>query len=144
MNGFNGEEAAACQRLIDLALTEDLGTAGDLTSQAILPPDLQGRAVFVARTEGVVAGLPAAALVCAAVEASATFQATAHDGSPVQHGDRLATVSGPMRAIVATTALESTPPLRNAPSGTSAIRRSRTDSSSRSRSLSTKYCSGFP
>ena len=46
--------------------------------------------------------------------------------------------------IVATTELESMPPLRNAPSGTSAISRSFTDSSSRSRRRSMKNCSVFP
>ena len=64
MNGFTSDEAAACHRLVALALAEDLGTFGDRTSRALIPPEQFGEAAFVARTAGVVAGLPAAAMVC--------------------------------------------------------------------------------
>src|SRR5690349_15498126 len=97
---FTPAESDACRRLVELALEEDLGPAGDLTSQAVIPADLQGRAVFVARAPGVVAGLPAAALVFAAVERGLKFEPVCRDGTAVQRGDRLATVSGPMRGIL--------------------------------------------
>src|SRR5438132_7844219 len=98
---FTDAETACCRHLIELALAEDLGTAGDLTSQAIIPADLQGRAVVAARAAGVVAGLPAAKLVCAAVEPKLTFQPLLDDGTAVNKGDRIAVVSGPMRGILA-------------------------------------------
>jgi nicotinate-nucleotide pyrophosphorylase (carboxylating) len=97
---FTPAESDACARLVEMALQEDLGPAGDLTSQAVIPADLQGRAVFVARAPGVVAGLPAAALVFAAVDPSLKFEPVCRDGTAVQRGDRLATVSGPMRGIL--------------------------------------------
>jgi nicotinate-nucleotide pyrophosphorylase (carboxylating) len=97
---FNPAEAAACERLVRLALEEDLGTAGDLTSQAVIPPDLAGQAVFVARGPGVVAGLPAAALTFALIDPRVVFTPLVKDGTPVERGTRLATVAGPMRAIL--------------------------------------------
>jgi nicotinate-nucleotide pyrophosphorylase (carboxylating) len=94
-------EVTACRRLIELALAEDLGTAGDLTSQAVLGEGLAGRAAFVARADGVVAGLPVAALVLAAVSPQLTFEALVEDGATVRAGHRLAVAAGPLRALLA-------------------------------------------
>ena len=44
---FTAAETTACRRLLDLALEEDLGANGDLTSQAVIPPELPGRAALV-------------------------------------------------------------------------------------------------
>jgi nicotinate-nucleotide pyrophosphorylase (carboxylating) len=93
-------EVAAGRRLIELALAEDLGGAGDLTSQAVLPEDLRGRAAFVARAEGVVAGLPVARLVLEAVSPRLTFEPLVEDGTAVPRGDRLAVAVGPLRDLL--------------------------------------------
>jgi len=93
-------ETTALRQLVELALAEDLGTAGDLTGQAVLPADLRGQAVFVARQPGVLAGLPAAALVAEAVEARLHFQPLVQDGSRVEAGTRLATLAGPLRGLL--------------------------------------------
>jgi nicotinate-nucleotide pyrophosphorylase (carboxylating) len=102
---FTAAESASCRRLAALALEEDLGVAGgatgvpkDLTSLAVIPPDRRGQAAFVARSPGLVAGLPAAAIV---FEGAADFQPLTPDGTAVQAGTRLAVVAGPMRAILA-------------------------------------------
>jgi nicotinate-nucleotide pyrophosphorylase (carboxylating) len=100
MNGFTPDEVAACRTLVELALAEDLGPAGDRTSQALIPAGQPGRAAFVARTSGVVAGLPAAAMVCSAVDPALTFEPAVTDGSPVERGGVLATVTGPLRSIL--------------------------------------------
>ena len=60
---FSAAESVACTRLARIALEEDLGSGGDLTSQAVIAEDAIGQAVFVSRATGVVAGLPAARLV---------------------------------------------------------------------------------
>src|SRR5690606_18838595 len=60
-----------------------------------------GEAAFVARVRGVVAGLPAAAAVCAAVDEQLTFSPVVADGTIVEKGTILATVSGPLRSILA-------------------------------------------
>jgi nicotinate-nucleotide pyrophosphorylase (carboxylating) len=98
---FTPAETDVGRRLVQLALQEDLGPAGDLTSAAVIPADLAGRAAFVARAPGVVAGLPAAELVFAAVDPAVKVQALAPDGTAVRAGDRLATVAGPMRGLLA-------------------------------------------
>ncbi len=50
-------ELAAADALIDLALAEDLGDRGDITSEATIPADARGDGRFAARQPGVVAGL---------------------------------------------------------------------------------------
>ena len=104
-------EAASADALIRLALAEDLGDAGDRTSLATIPEATQSRAAFVARAVGVVAGLPVAEGVCRAVSAELAFAPAVTDGSPTARGTVLATVSGPLRAILAAerTALELPP-----------------------------------
>src|SRR5262249_7851822 len=101
MISFSSEESTACRRLVQLALEEDLGSAGDATSQAIIPEDLEGQAGFVARNEGVLAGLPAAQMVFAELRRNVTFKALLADGMPLQAGSRIATINGSMRAILA-------------------------------------------
>jgi nicotinate-nucleotide pyrophosphorylase (carboxylating) len=98
---FTPAETLACRRLVDLALEEDLDTAGDLTSKAVIPADLPGRAVLAARTPGVLSGLPAAAQVVAAVDPGLLFQPHLPDGSDLEKGDSLATLEGPLRSILA-------------------------------------------
>ncbi|HYV37275.1 MAG TPA: carboxylating nicotinate-nucleotide diphosphorylase [Gemmataceae bacterium] len=94
-------EEAACRKLIEMALAEDLGEAGDITSKAVIPADLPGEAAFVARADGVVAGLSAAALVCSMVDVNLAYNPELEDGARVKPGDFLATVDGPMRSILA-------------------------------------------
>jgi nicotinate-nucleotide pyrophosphorylase (carboxylating) len=97
---FTATESAACRRLVELALEEDLGSRGDLTSQAVIPANLQGKAAFVARARGVLAGWPAAAVVLTTVDANVRREVQIQDGSELKPGDVIATVSGPMRSIL--------------------------------------------
>jgi nicotinate-nucleotide pyrophosphorylase (carboxylating) len=97
---FSAPETAACGRLVELALAEDLGTSGDRTSLSTIPADKTATAAFVARSPGVIAGLPAAALVCAAVDASLTFTPLVADGTTVTKGLRIATVAGPLQSVL--------------------------------------------
>jgi nicotinate-nucleotide pyrophosphorylase (carboxylating) len=96
---FSDEERTAAQRLIDWALREDTGD-GDQTSLAVIPVGQQGVADFVARSPGILAGLEAAQMVFAALESALRFLPLVTDGSRVQPGQRLATVSGPLRALL--------------------------------------------
>lgn len=97
---FSAAETEACLRLVELALAEDLGDSGDLTSQAVIPADLGGQAAFVARTEGVLAGLPAVELVLAIVDPPLGIRPQRQDGDRVAAGDRIAVVSGPMESLL--------------------------------------------
>jgi nicotinate-nucleotide pyrophosphorylase (carboxylating) len=98
---FTPDESAACRRLIELAVAEDLGARGDVTSQATIPAALAGQAVFRARAVGVLAGLPAAELVIRQIDGHLRFEALRRDGSSLAVGDTIAKVSGPMRSILA-------------------------------------------
>ena len=93
-------ETEACRQLVRLALAEDLGDAGDVTSAALLPEDLQGQAAFLARTVGVVAGWPAVRLVYEAVDPSLALEWRCADGQAVTPGTVLGTVRGRMRTLL--------------------------------------------
>jgi nicotinate-nucleotide pyrophosphorylase (carboxylating) len=97
---FTPAEAAACRRLVESALEEDLGTAGDLTSLAVLPADLDGKAVFVSRSSGVLAGLPAVEMVLSAVNPRLRREPYLTDGDALSPGTRVAAASGPMRSLL--------------------------------------------
>lgn len=101
MSTFSRSEAAACRQLIDLALAEDLGTSGDLTSLATIPQNARSKSAFVARVPGVVAGLPAAELVLSAYDLGIHFTSVVADGTKVEAGTTLATVSGSLQSILA-------------------------------------------
>src|SRR5262249_11469048 len=98
---FTDAETACCQKLVELAFEEDLGNAGDLTSEIVIPPDLEGRAEFIARSPGVVAGLPALQLVLGIVRTPLVrVEPLVEDGATVAAGDRLARVAGLLQFIL--------------------------------------------
>lgn len=82
------------------ALVEDLGRAGDLTTDAIVPPALTATAAVMARADGVVAGLEPALAAFTLYDPGVRVEPHAADGDRVRRGDRLATVSGPARALL--------------------------------------------
>jgi nicotinate-nucleotide pyrophosphorylase (carboxylating) len=86
--------------LVELALAEDIGPAGDRTSLALIDPEAEATAAFVARRAGVVAGLPAVELVCLAVDPKLILSPRVMDGTPLRRGMILATLSGPLRSIL--------------------------------------------
>ena len=86
--------------LVRRALEEDLGRAGDLTSDAILPPDLNATAKVVARAAGRVAGLPASLSAFRLLDPSVQIEEHAADGQDVAAGTVLATVRGPARSLL--------------------------------------------
>jgi len=86
--------------LIDFALTEDLSDDGDVTSQATIPEGLQGKAAFVARSPGLLAGLDVAHRVCQRVDHQLEFNPLREDGYRLAKGEVIATIAGPMRSIL--------------------------------------------
>lgn len=82
------------------ALLEDLGRAGDLTTDAIAPRTLQASASLVARQPGVIAGLDLAALAFRLIDAEVVFDPRIADGSAVAPGDVVAEIRGPARALL--------------------------------------------
>jgi len=82
------------------ALAEDMGRAGDVTSQACVPADARLSAVLAARRPGVVAGLACARLAILELDPRADFRAVVEDGAQVGAGDKLAWVDANARALL--------------------------------------------
>ncbi len=87
-------------QLVRLALEEDLGPAGDVTSEAIFGPHDLAKATFVAREEIIVAGLEVAARVYAELDGRVHFRPLCADGDQREKGQPLAEVAGPARALL--------------------------------------------
>jgi len=83
------------------ALLEDLGRAGDVTSDAVIPADTRAKAIMRARQAGVAAGLDAAALAFELVDPTLHITRLMADGQRLEAGDTLLSVEGPARAILA-------------------------------------------
>jgi nicotinate-nucleotide pyrophosphorylase (carboxylating) len=98
---FGPAERSNALALIDMALAEDLGPQGDLTSTATIPDHAQGAAHFTVRTEGIIAGLPVVALLAERFGLGAGGQTFVDDGDPVAAGTVIARLAGPMRALLA-------------------------------------------
>ncbi len=86
--------------LVRAALLEDLGRAGDITTEAIVPADARAETELVARQLGVVAGLELAALAFRLMEPAIAVEIDRPDGTRVKPGDRIATIAGPTRGIL--------------------------------------------
>lgn len=88
------------ERAVAAALEEDLGLAGDLTSQATLSPEAVATASLSAREAGVIAGLDLAAAAFRLVGDGVSFTPALADGDRVATGGLVATVSGPARLVM--------------------------------------------
>lgn len=86
--------------IVRAALAEDLGRAGDITSQACIPAEARLRARFVARAGGVVAGLACARLALTMMDPAARFEPALGDGEAVQPGGVVARVEADARALL--------------------------------------------
>ncbi len=87
-------------RAVAAALEEDLGLAGDLTSQATLAPDAQAHAVLAAREAGVIAGLDLAEAAFRLAGDGVTLVRRVNDGQAVEVGGIVAEISGPARTVM--------------------------------------------
>ncbi|MFO1152212.1 MAG: carboxylating nicotinate-nucleotide diphosphorylase [Rhodospirillales bacterium] len=88
------------QPIVRRALEEDLGLAGDLTSDVVVPENARASASLVTRKDGRVAGLEVALSVFRMLDAGARIDAPCQDGDDVRAGTVLATVIGPARQIL--------------------------------------------
>ena len=86
--------------VVRAALLEDLGHAGDLTTDAIVPVTARAKTALVARQPGVVAGLAAAATAFRLVDPSIEITVELPDGTRLVPGDRIATIAGPARGML--------------------------------------------
>jgi nicotinate-nucleotide pyrophosphorylase (carboxylating) len=96
----NPPHALLIEPVVRKALEEDLGRAGDITTDAIIPAGQKARAVIAAREAGVVCGLIAAHLAFRLIDAAIGFTPRLPDGSDVAKGQTIAALDGPARAIL--------------------------------------------
>ncbi len=86
--------------LVRRALAEDLGRAGDLTSDAVVPEDLEAVGHLRARRDGRVAGLDVAALAFRLLDPEAEVRVLVGDGEDVASGGKIAEVRGQARPML--------------------------------------------
>lgn len=86
--------------LIRLALEEDLGDAGDVTTDSVIPEDLDAAAVFLAKEELVCAGMPIAERLFRMLSDKVEFSVLKPDGSLCGRGEILAEIKGPARVLL--------------------------------------------
>lgn len=86
--------------LVRTALLEDLGRAGDITADAIVPVDSHASLLLRARQPGIVAGLDIARCAFQLISPAVRVTGDRPDGSPVSPGDVIAAIEGPARALL--------------------------------------------
>jgi len=94
LDGFDTDAFVAA------TLAEDLGTAGDITSTAVIPASARFAGVMDTREPIVVAGLDLAAAFFRALDPAATIAATVRDGDRVAAGSDLLRIEGAARAML--------------------------------------------
>ncbi|HEY3389968.1 MAG TPA: carboxylating nicotinate-nucleotide diphosphorylase [Prolixibacteraceae bacterium] len=95
-SGLNIEEI---RPIIDYALKEDIGS-GDITTNSLIPLDLQARATMVAKSTGIIAGLAIAEYVFRTLSNDITWKTFVNDGDKVSKGDLILEISGSYRALL--------------------------------------------
>ncbi|MGH6736409.1 MAG: carboxylating nicotinate-nucleotide diphosphorylase [Methyloceanibacter sp.] len=88
------------EQAVQAALAEDLGLAGDITTDSIIPPEAMGEAAIVVRKAGVVAGLDLAEAAFKALDAEAVFTRMVDDGGRIEAGGAIAKIKGRTRALL--------------------------------------------
>jgi len=85
--------------VVRAALDED-GAFRDVTTDALVPPDQRGRGIFIAKADGVIAGLPVAEAAFVCIDPEVEFAASIDDGAWVENGRIFAEVNGSLASIL--------------------------------------------
>lgn len=94
------EKNNSMRRTVLMALEEDLGTGGDLTTEAIVDPKKEGEAVLIAREELVLAGLPVFKMVFMEISTQIEFEDYFKEGDLVPHDKKICLLKGPLSPIL--------------------------------------------
>ncbi|MGQ0634244.1 MAG: carboxylating nicotinate-nucleotide diphosphorylase [Planctomycetaceae bacterium] len=98
--GYSAAERRAVESLIDLALAEDLSTAGDVTTLALIDDQQPGTVHIVARESGVVAGLPVVGQVFERLDPAVVVESRVADSARIERGQAVARLTGPLRSLL--------------------------------------------
>jgi nicotinate-nucleotide pyrophosphorylase (carboxylating) len=85
--------------IVDRAMAEDVED-GDITTISTVRPDVHGHAMIVAKQDGVISGLDAAALVFYQLDADSEFITDLFEGSPITRGQEVITIKGTLAALL--------------------------------------------
>ena len=86
--------------LVRLALAEDLGRGGDITTDAVIPASARTVAILGAREGGVAAGYDAARLALRLIDPAATWTTLVEEGARFEKGAKLARIEGTARSVL--------------------------------------------
>lgn len=95
----NGLNFKAIRPVIDYALNEDIGS-GDITTNSLIPYDLQSKATMVAKSSGIIAGLEVAEYVFRTLSPAIVMKTFVKDGEQVEKGTIILEVTGSYRALL--------------------------------------------
>jgi nicotinate-nucleotide pyrophosphorylase (carboxylating) len=99
MNLHNYLSDEQLDAIVDLALDEDTGH-GDVTSEALIPPDLSGKSSLLVKEKGVLAGIEVASHVFHRVDPLLKIDVLTKDGLVIEPGDIAATIAGSVISIL--------------------------------------------
>ena len=88
------------EQAVRAALLEDLGRAGDVTTDAVIPEGRTARARLLARQPGRIAGLNVALAAFHLLDPQMTAEITVTDGGDVDSGGQIAALNGNARALL--------------------------------------------
>lgn len=92
-------DCTGLHELITLAFREDIGH-GDITTNSLIPEEQQGKGVFIAKADGILAGIEVSREVFHYLNPAVDFTILKKDGEEIHHGDQIAIVDGPMRTLL--------------------------------------------
>jgi len=95
-----GMPVAACRQFLRRTLREDVGR-GDVTSQAVVPPQARAGGAFIVKSAGRAAGLPLLRPLFKLIDPRCSLRLLAKDGAAVTPGQSVAVVQGPASALLA-------------------------------------------
>ena len=87
------------EKTVERALAEDLAW-GDITTQALVPPELKGQGTLLVKGQGVLAGMEIAAMVFRKVDPELQLEIRVRDGERVEPGTRAGMVRGRVRSLL--------------------------------------------
>ncbi len=96
---MRADEVKQLKRIVSEALAEDLAY-GDVTTETLVPSELEGKAAILVKRDGVLAGMDAAKEVFRQVDRSLRFKALVKDGAKVGKGKVVATIEGKMASML--------------------------------------------
>ena len=88
------------EQLLKLALFEDMDRTGDLTCLALVPETAEGAAVIVARTKGILAGVPLIPQILSAIDSALVWEAVLGDSAELTRGTIVGAIRGPARGLL--------------------------------------------